>query len=135
MSSLSKKIEDLMSAISFAEEGEFETGREIMRIENSLCEKLKRLRRKVDLTLDEIDNLTSKATTFSEAGEIERSQQIMAEVNTKLERAKEICQKISNVINAQKVIPKVISSEDKSLCTSGGHKKYYYNYYRYKKTV
>lgn len=131
MSSLSKKIEDLMSAISFAEEGEFETGREIVRIENSTCEKLKRLRRKVDLTLDEIDNLTSKATTFSEAGDLERSQQIMAEANTKLERVKEICQKISNVIHA----PKVISGEDKYLRISGKHKKYYYNYYRYKETV
>jgi len=128
MSSLSKKIEDLMSAISFAEAGDIKTAGEILHGENSLCERLKKLRQKVDLTLDDIDNLTSKATTFSEAREVGKAEKIMEEVNTKLEGVKKIFQEISNVIR----VPKVISGEDKCLHTSGKDKKYYYNYYKHK---
>ncbi len=122
MGKLGKKISALMEAISFAEAGEAKIAGEILNGENSLCEKLKRLRQKVDLTLGEIDSLTFEASAFSSAKEIENAEKKMAEVNAKLESIKKICREIS----------KAASSEDKSPCAAGEHKKYHYNYYKYK---
>ncbi|MCL5023349.1 MAG: hypothetical protein M1497_08305 [Nitrospirae bacterium] len=44
MSSIKKRIEDLMSAVSFAEEGEFETARELLKKERRVLLAIRRMR-------------------------------------------------------------------------------------------
>ncbi|MBI5049603.1 MAG: tetratricopeptide repeat protein [Nitrospirae bacterium] len=82
---LLKGLEDSMVATAFAEAGEFETAREIMREEIPLSKKIKELRRDVALT---IDDLTSMAITFAEAGEHEKALKILKEAEQRLEEIK-----------------------------------------------
>ncbi len=80
-----RKVEDAMAAVAFAEAGEFETARGIMREEAPLAEKIKFLKREVDIT---IDDLTSMAITFAEAGEHEKAVEIMEETEKRLDEIK-----------------------------------------------
>jgi len=98
MKGFSKKFEDAMAAVAFAEAGEFETAREIMREEAPLAEKIKFLKREVDIT---IDDLTSMAITFAEAGEHEKAVEIMEEVEKRLD---EIKNDVSKYLHASAMI-------------------------------
>ncbi len=86
MKGITKKFEDAMAAVAFAETGEFETARGIMLEETSLAEQLKSLKREVDTT---IDDLTSLAITFAEAGEHDKAVEILKEAEKRLEEIKE----------------------------------------------
>ncbi len=85
-----KKFEDAMAAAAFAEAGEFETAKEIMRESQSFAEKIQSLRCGVVIT---IDNLTSMAITFAEAGEHETAIELLQEAENMLEEIKRNYQK------------------------------------------
>lgn len=85
-----KRLVDIFAAVSFAEEGEFETAREFLAGENILFNKIKELQHKVDLT---VDDLISMAITFAEAGEHEKAVEILMEAENKLENVKREFQK------------------------------------------
>jgi hypothetical protein len=80
-----KSWEDSMSAVAFAEAGEFETAVDIMREGKPLFKKIKQLKQNVSLTIEE---LTSMAIIFAEAGEFEKAEMIMREVGEKLAEIK-----------------------------------------------
>ncbi|MEC4676984.1 MAG: hypothetical protein VST72_08745 [Nitrospirota bacterium] len=81
-----RKFEDAMTAVTFAEAGEFGTAREIMREGAPLDEEIKSLKHEVDTT---IDDLTSVAITFAEAGEHEKAVEILKEIETRLDEIRE----------------------------------------------
>ena len=85
MKRLLKRFEDIMAAVAFAEEGEFETAREILREEILLSKKIKKLQNEVALTIDE---LTSMAIAFAETGENEKALEILKEAEDRLEEIK-----------------------------------------------
>lgn len=85
MKKFTRKFEDAMTAVAFAEAGEFETAREIMLEGAPLDEEIKILKREVDIT---IDDLTSVAITFAEAGEHEKAVEILKEIETRLDEIK-----------------------------------------------
>lgn len=94
MKRLLKRFEDTMAAVAFAEEGEFETAREILLYEEKpLPEEIEELKHKVDLT---VSDLTSMAITFAEAGEFKIAVEILKETEENVERVKKIYQRISN---------------------------------------
>ncbi|MEW6110278.1 MAG: hypothetical protein AB1632_14095 [Nitrospirota bacterium] len=135
MNKLRKTISDIektVEAASFAEEGELETARGILRAEHSPSEQLKKLKHDVEALFIEIDTLSSKAIASSEAGEFEKAKEIMAEVNTKLENVKKIHKEIFDSLN---YAPRIIPEKDKRHSDSEGQKKYHYNYYKYKESL
>ncbi|MBI4824974.1 MAG: hypothetical protein HY807_00935 [Nitrospirae bacterium] len=81
MKGISKKFEQIFSAAAFAEEGEFETAREISRGGQTLAGKIKTLKSEVELS---VDNLVAMAVTFAEAGEHDKALEIMKEAEEKL---------------------------------------------------
>ena len=81
MKGLIKKIEDAMAAVAFAEAGEFETARNIMKEQPPLSESIVSLKRKFNLS---IDDLTAMAITYAEAGEHEKALEILKEAEEKL---------------------------------------------------
>lgn len=81
MKKLIKKLENIFSAIAFAEEGEFETARQIMREEIPLSKKLQELKQEVALT---IEDLISMAIAFAETGEHEKAMEILKEAEDRL---------------------------------------------------
>ncbi len=85
MKEISRKFEDAMAAVAFAEAGEFDTAREIMTGEVSLDERIKSLKHEVDTT---VDDLTSMAITFAEAGEHEKALEILKEAEKRLDEIK-----------------------------------------------
>ncbi|MDO8281117.1 MAG: hypothetical protein Q7U10_00585 [Thermodesulfovibrionia bacterium] len=81
MKGISKKFEQIFSAVAFAEEGEFETAREILGEGQTLVGKIKILKSEVEIS---VDNLVSMAITFAEAGEHDKALEIMKEAEEKL---------------------------------------------------
>lgn len=81
-----QKIENSFAAVAFAEEGEFETAREILNDDTSFTGTVKKLKNDVDIT---IDNLTAMAIAFAEDGESEIAREILQEIETKLKTAKD----------------------------------------------
>ncbi len=89
-----KKLEDTMAAVAFAEEGEFDTAKEILKEEEALTTNVKMLKGKVDVTFD---NLISMAITFAEAGEVEKARALLKEAENSLEKVKKDLQCDFNV--------------------------------------
>jgi cellobiose-specific phosphotransferase system component IIA len=83
MKRLLKKIEGAMAAVAFAEAGEFETAREIMREQPDAAQSPGI----ADSTT--IDDLISMAITFAEAGEYEKAKEILKEAEDRFGQFKE----------------------------------------------
>ena len=81
-----QKIENSFAAVAFAEEGEFETAREILNDDVSITGNVKKLKNDVDVT---VDNLTAMAIAFAEEGESEIAREILQEIETRLNTAKD----------------------------------------------
>ena len=81
-----QKIENSFAAVAFAEEGEFETAREMLNDDPPITGNVKKLKNDVDVT---IDNLTAMAITFAEDGETEIAREILREIETRLKTAKD----------------------------------------------
>jgi len=81
-----QKIENSFAAVAFAEEGEFQTAREMLNDDPSITGNVKKLKNDVDVT---IDNLTAMAIAFAEDGESEIAREILQEIETKLKTAKD----------------------------------------------
>jgi len=126
------KLENAMEAASFAEEGDFETAHGVLRDELSRSEQLKKLKYDVDVILDEIDSHNSKAIALSEAGENEKAKELIVEIYASLEKVKKICREISRSLTHA---PKSVSDKDKRPSEKERHKKYYYNFYKYKESL
>jgi|Deesub1362A_J573_1020465.scaffolds.fasta_scaffold00670_15 thioredoxin-like negative regulator of GroEL len=80
-----RRWEDSMSAVAFAEAGEFDTAVEMVKEEKALFKKIWQLKQDLSLT---IEDLTSMAITFAEAGEFEKAEMIMKEIGEKLAEIK-----------------------------------------------
>ncbi|MBI4653822.1 MAG: hypothetical protein HY752_02350 [Nitrospirae bacterium] len=76
-----KRLENIFAAVAFAEEGEFETAREIMLEKKPLFERIEELKHEVALT---VDDLTSMAIVFAETGEHEKAMEILKEAEDRL---------------------------------------------------
>ncbi|MBI4842945.1 MAG: hypothetical protein HY809_01280 [Nitrospirae bacterium] len=86
MKSLAKKLENIFSAVAFAESGEFETAVRMIGEEPALIRRVQSIKNEVDLS---ITNLTMMALSFAEDGEYEKALEIMKEVEIRLEALKE----------------------------------------------
>ena len=86
MKKLGAKLEKMFSAIAFAEAGEFETARELMKEEPALTQKVVLLKKEVEVS---IANMTMMAVTYAEAGEHGIAVEIMSEAETKLKVLKD----------------------------------------------
>lgn len=98
MKGLIKRLEDIFSAVAFAEEGEFETARRIIGVEKPLFKKIKDLQHKVDLT---VDDLISIAVTYAETGEHEKAVEILMEVEDRLVEVKRTHQKDIKILTPE----------------------------------
>jgi len=85
MKKLIQKIENSFAAVAFAEEGEFETAREILNDNLPITGNVRKLKNDVDVT---IDNLTSMAIAFAEDGESDIAREILREIETRLKATK-----------------------------------------------
>lgn len=81
-----RKFEDAMTAVAFAEAGEFETAREIMNEAPALKEEIVSLQREASLTIDDLINM---AITFAEAGEHEKAKEFIKEAKSRIGEIKE----------------------------------------------
>jgi cellobiose-specific phosphotransferase system component IIA len=77
-----KKLEGTFAAVAFAEAGEFETAKEILKEDEALTTKVKTLKDKVEVT---VDNLISMAITIAEAGEVEKAKSLLKEAENSLD--------------------------------------------------
>ncbi len=78
-----KKVEDAMAAVAFAEAGEFETAREIMKEQPDLAKSPDNEDRTT------IDDLIAIAITFAEAGEYEKARESLKEAQNRFGKIKE----------------------------------------------
>ncbi len=85
-----KKFEDTMAAIAFAEAGEFETAKEILKEKQSSDNQIQHLRCGAVRT---INNLTSMAMLFEKAGKHEIAVEILQEAENMLREIKKNYQK------------------------------------------
>ncbi len=85
MKKLSKMFENTMAAVAFAEAGEAETARQILKEDIAVGNAIAELREKVHLT---VDDLISMAITFAEAGEHDKAAEILEEAEEKLRMIK-----------------------------------------------
>lgn len=84
MKKLLQKIENSFAAVAFAEEGEFETAREMLNNDPPITGNVKKLKNDVDVT---VDNLTAMAIAFAEDGESDIAREILQEVEERLKTA------------------------------------------------
>ncbi len=85
-----KKLEDMFAAAAFAEEGEFDTAREILGAGVTVLERAADISRKVTLTVEELHAMVA---TFAEAGDFETAERILRElqeIEARLERDRTI---------------------------------------------
>ncbi len=85
-----KKFEDTFAAAAFAEAGEFETAKEIIREKQSLANELQYLRYGAVST---INSLASMAMVFAKAGDKEAAVELLQEAETMLQEIRENYQK------------------------------------------
>jgi hypothetical protein len=80
-----RKFETAMAAVAFAEAGEHETAREIMKEYQLIAGKVRTLKYEVEAT---VDNLTAMAIAFAEAGEHEAALEILKDAENKLKKVR-----------------------------------------------